>query len=465
MNDVTLEAMAGGIEDANGAAMNVTADDLTATAATGIDLDTRVNSLTAVTTGAGSINIDQTDAVILTNVTAANGAIRVYSGGAMDARQVVSATSTGVNDIDLQGGGGGGGDLVVGRIMAGPQGAVKLKAGGALKDGNGIAENIIARSFTGSAKTGIDLDTRVRTLTATTTGGGDIAIDETNAVTLTNVTAANGAVRVYSGGGMDARKAVSTTSADANDIDLRALAGDLKVGTVTAGGTTPQGDVNLRATAGEITDGNGAALNVTADSLTAAAKSGIALGTRVRTLTATTTGPGNIAIDETNAITLTKVAATNGAIRVYSGGAMNAQSVVCKTDANANDIDLKAAAGNLTVGIVKTVGGMWGDARLEATVGKITDGNGVTLNVTADELVLTAGKGIGSAADPLDTNVNSLWADGGTGGVYINNTGGLVIETVGGPTDVMCAGGIEISLTNGVVADAGVRDTGTGLPH
>ena len=97
-----------------------------------------------------------------------------------------------------------------------------------------------------------------------------------------------------------------------------------------------------------------------------------------------------------------------------------------------------------------------GNATVYARRGAITDGNSNTLNITANELEIQADDGIGASGNGnrLDTNVNSLEAvagdpfalgTGGTGGVFVDNQGDLVIGGVSGAiTGVSATGDIEV---------------------
>jgi filamentous hemagglutinin family protein len=94
-NNITLTADsdssgAGQIIDVNGSGSNVSANVLTLSAATGIDTDTTVNSITAHQTGTGDIDITETDAVTLTDIDTNNGNIAITAGGAITATDVVS---------------------------------------------------------------------------------------------------------------------------------------------------------------------------------------------------------------------------------------------------------------------------------------------------------------------------------------------------------------------------------------
>ncbi len=115
---VTLSAPGGAIQDGNGGANNITADNLTASAATGINLDTSINTLTSVTvTGTGHIDISNLGALSVTNATTANGNIAISNNA---------------------------GDMTINSLTA-VGGGVNLTANaGSILDGNGAANNLTA---------------------------------------------------------------------------------------------------------------------------------------------------------------------------------------------------------------------------------------------------------------------------------------------------------------------------------
>ena len=98
--NVVLDAGTGSIADGD-AGNDVSATNLTATAATGISLDTAVTNLTANNTGAGLIDINELDGITLTSVTNGNGAITILTGGATIVTSVVSTTDADANDISI----------------------------------------------------------------------------------------------------------------------------------------------------------------------------------------------------------------------------------------------------------------------------------------------------------------------------------------------------------------------------
>ena len=131
---VTLTAHAGDITDGNGGTVNIVAGSLTASAVTGIDLDTAIDTLNSATvSGTGAIDLADTGALTVINASTVNGNVAIRNTT---------------------------GDMVIGTVTAG-SGAVKLNTEGALLDGNGIANNVTASAdstFTALAVIGMAAD-------------------------------------------------------------------------------------------------------------------------------------------------------------------------------------------------------------------------------------------------------------------------------------------------------------------
>jgi hypothetical protein len=510
--DAVLTA-GGAINNAGGGA-NIAAATLSATAQTGIDLETTIATLTlADVLGTGAINISDTaGGLAVTTATTANGDITLNATGGDLTVATVTASGTGA-DVQLTTTTSG--DVTVGAVTAAGD-IVTINSAGAIIDGNAGAVNIVADSLSATAGAGIDLDTDIATLTLATAGGsGDIDINDTvgdlavgvvtatgDDVTLTAagaITDANaGAANVVAGTlsataqtGIDLDTTIATlTLADVlgigainisdtagglavttattfdGDITLNAAGGDLTVTTVTASGTgadvqlstTTSGDVNVGAvtaagdtvtitSAGAITDGNGATVNIVADSLSATAQDGIDLDTTIATLTlASVLGTGNINIADTDGLIVTSATtATGGDITLSAtGGDLDV------TSANAGgtgDIQLTTTtSGNVNVGTVTATG----DDVTITSAAAITDGNAGAVNVTADSLTATA-TSFGTSADAIETSVNSLDINTSTAGgdQFITEANGLTALNLNAG-----AGDVNLTLTLGGVADS-----------
>jgi hypothetical protein len=149
------------------------------------------------------------------------------------------------------------------------------------------------------------------------------------------------------------------------------------------------------------------------------------------TLQATTTGTGSINV-------------TN----VAAGGNLSVTSATTAGGA----INLSVAGGNLTTsGSSGSVLSAPGSTVTLTASGAILRGasSGVS-DVTAQGLAATAGSGAGTSGSPLQTVITNLAAHGGTGGVFITNTGSLTVTTVGSLSGVN--GGADITLLSGMTS-------------
>lgn len=91
----------GSITDSNAAAANLTTAGVTAlSAATGIDVDTNLPSITAIVTATGDVWISEADSLTLTNVTTANGSIVISANGPLIATSVLAGGDS-ADSIDL----------------------------------------------------------------------------------------------------------------------------------------------------------------------------------------------------------------------------------------------------------------------------------------------------------------------------------------------------------------------------
>ncbi len=259
-SDVSLTANTApgqSVVDANGAAANITAEVLTITAqgsigaaGAGNDLDTAAVSMDISSSNAGSIWINETDAVTLSDIDTANGLIAITAGGAViatnvaatgglvniagggqvDAVLVTTTPDNDANDISIS---TTNGNINVTTVTAGTGAAsdvtltANTAAGQSVVDANGAAANITAEVLTitaqgsiGAAGAGNDLDTAAVSMDISSSNAGSIWINETDAVTLSDIDTANGLIAITAGAAIDAIDVTSLTDNDANDITL-----------------------------------------------------------------------------------------------------------------------------------------------------------------------------------------------------------------------------------------------------
>lgn len=498
VRDVQLNATLGAILAHDAVTPNVTGRNLQASAAGGIGsqaatLQTRVERIVAQVTGSAGAFIDEADGVQLSQASAGTGPIQLRAGGDIAVGQVQSggnlllasaggiatladgligadgvqlnaatginvATQAGALAAEVSGSGdlriierdalalqtlvtadgdilvSAGGDLGVTRVQAGAgTDDVRLLSAGAIQN-QAVGEAILARQLDLTAASGIgngaggELKVTADRL-ALRSAAGDVLLSQSKAVVLDELTAGNGNAR------------------------FSVLAGDATVATLAV-----SGNAELNVAAGALLDDGDEATRLAADALTLNAASGIAVQTRAGSLAAATAA-GDLVVDELDGL----------------------RSLTTRN--TAGDTRVRSASGNIGVASVEADGR---SVLLQATRGAIRDADtGDASSIDADRLQLEAATGIGLPGNALDVRVNSLAANGGTGGAYIRNlsaalnlasasgtalrvTGGdLVLSTAGtlALTDaVVNSGGGSISLTAGgnIAQQADIAASGRG---
>ena len=343
-------------------------------------------------------------------------------------------------------------DIVVNSVVTAAAGTFNLTAtaGAITNDDAGATPDIVTGIANLNAVGGIDVDTTVTSLTAATTGvGGNIQIDETNAITLTSVTTTDGAITVNAGGTMTA--AIVTAGGAGRNVSLTTTVGDVNVGAVTAAGDTAtimaagaiQGvtDDNTADVLASIIDLNAATgigstttLDVTGTTISADTTTGAididSLATGAVTVTSLTTGTGSITFDQTGSQTLgvTLATTTDGAIAISNdGGNLTASTV---TAGGANGITLTTTtSGDVNVGAVTAAGDLV-TVTAAGAIQSVTP-NGVA-DIVAATIDLNAVTGIGSVGGALDVTGTTISADTTNGNIDIDSlaTGAVTVTSL-----------------------------------
>jgi len=239
LGDVTLDAQGGAItQDGVDDADDVIADVLTASAAGGIDLDTTVTSINGEATAAGTITIDETDAITLTSLVTSDGAVTVDSGGAMTVVSVVAGGDTGSNDdVTLT---TTAGDIIQSGDITALNDEVTLISAVNITDTTDGTSDISSANLTITANSGTvgaigtnnELDTDVDTITVA--AQGHVYVLEEDAITLTSIVTTNGLIDIEAGGTITS----TIVTAGLNGVNLYANGGDILDtvgGLITAG--------------------------------------------------------------------------------------------------------------------------------------------------------------------------------------------------------------------------------------
>jgi hypothetical protein len=252
------------------------------------------------------------------------------------------------------------------------------------------------------------------------TQNGDLVIDETDGVTVISLSTFNGDIFLQSA---------------LNDVTLTGLAGTA----ISAGG-------------------GGNILVESADAVIADA-------------VVTSVGMGHITIIAGGALTL-----NNGGNLTTTGGTLNLQSGA--SVAMAETVTLQSggtnvrvsANDNITVSLIDA--GATGVVSLIATNGSIMDNNdAAAVDVIASALRLFAGKGVGATpagvVDVLEVTVDTIAAQAGVQGLFLEATGNLLIDSVGNTVtqvnaDNTTSAVIDVALTDVTVTDSGQAYVTTG---
>lgn len=444
--DVSVTSEEGGIQADPAIAEHIHGDNLFLSAAKSIGstlsgLKTRVTQLYATITGSGDLHLEDLDTNGLT----------------------VKDSSLADGDAHLR----AGGDLTIDALVV--NGDAVLDSAGRLA--TSAEGTLSADDLQGTAVNGIRLDSSLQSATLAVTGTGAVDLDNQGDLRLDGATTADGDITVDNGGDLgigrvDAGDHDVALSADgairkdgagevegvnvtlrANDgigewatdnptdgflnltaerIDALSVAGDLLLnqqgpvlisqartgdgrvglmvenGDATLGDIHAQGQVTVVANAGKLIDDGDANTRVVGDEVRLGGRDGVgtdttAIATRANTL---------------------DLRAENGVINVEE------QDGLAGLNAHIDngDIRVRTLTGDLTVNEVRAL--TPGNAvMLSAVAGAILDGNAEATNIVASLLELTAATGIARASDPLDVDVQTLGATGGSGGVYINNRG------------------------------------------
>jgi hypothetical protein len=333
----------------DGMAVTVTCDSLDIQAVESVELITTIRILTAMINGPGSLTMLETDDVILESIKLSSGSIAVTAGGIIIARELVALS--GIIILEAIGG------IGAGRIESH---IVTLITAGDIWD---LPGKIAANDLLAIAGGSMVLDTVVDTLQAT--AGFDIVVTETDDILLKNLVTGDGSISVTAGGEILVQGTVTTqyaldlTSGESiTIIDSGSLSADQSVGVVTL---TAQGRIYT-------TNDN----PILAAVLNLYAGSDVYLITEVTTVNALVSGPGDLWIEENNALVVENVVVSDGAFRLLAGDTISALWVESQTDSPGGNVSLVATQGDILVDYI-AVGRTYGQISLCSTNGDIRE--------------------------------------------------------------------------------------------
>ncbi|MCG8699388.1 MAG: hypothetical protein MI922_15135, partial [Bacteroidales bacterium] len=364
----------------------IIADELSIQAAGSTILSTTVSSADVETTQPGTIQITETDDIVLNTIQAANGSIDIIAADDVTATQIQSLTDLDVNDIALTTTHGGSIDTSV--INAGSQGDVTLISAGSIE----VIE-LTANMLAATSQSTMSLNTTVDSITAQVFGSGDLTINEADTLLINAISTTEGAISITTGSDLTATQIQSLTDSDANDMFVTS-GGSITANSVNAG---LFGDVSLTAS-----DLINAA--VIADNLVSQSFASTNLTTTVTSLDATITGPGDLIVNESDDIILTNLDMANGSVSITAAGSIL-------------DGNIEAAGNTVTL----TSGGNINASQITAATLNAQTSGDITLTTTVDELDITAG---------IDSNVN--WTSTGIASVSADINVSELVATIDG---------------------------------
>ena len=492
--DVVLTAKAGNIQVQGNSARNVTAKQLTASAAGNIGtngpLRTDIDTLVA-TAASGSVKVNEANALAVDTVVAANGEVSV-SGGDLAVRQLQGTD-----------------------VVLSSSGQVVTSDGGLVK-GSALDVNAV---------TGVNLHTAFDRATVSVNGSGNLVLTEDDGITLARLNTANGDISVNAGGDigvgsvdagnrnvglnssggsivsrllaqvaqfagisgnrieLNAATGLGNDSQGAlqlqgNTLAARTLGGDVNLsqgkaavleqvvtgngdlqlnivnGDATLGQISATGLATLSAGNGRLVDDGNAATRVQASDVNLTSRNGIEVQTQANRINAQVSENGRVDIDELDGLNRLTVNSASG------------------------DVMVASRTGNLNVDVINANGHSVG---LNAERGAIRDANNNAVsNVNAESANLIAASGIGQVGNPFEVNVQKLSVNAGNGGAFLSSNftaaldlgslsagqGDIVLTTAGdlnvkGAVTSQGAGNILLSGTN-VQQHANITTSGQG---
>ncbi|MCX7258145.1 MAG: hypothetical protein NTZ64_15900 [Polaromonas sp.] len=388
---------------------------------------------------AGS-DLSVSGAVLASSVVLNAGASTAGDGAiSTDAQTTIEATA---GNLTLTAGRYGGGIQMSDSTLKASAGVSLVALNGAitqtrkdLVDSNGVIQStpsglISAQSLNVSGDNGIDLNTKVATATLKLAASGDISLRNLGDLTLSSVSAFDGGITVYNQGNLLAASVLALGTSDRNDIDLSAyVVGTTGSASISLGSVSSaqRGDLLLQAD-GSISMVDTTSL-ATADTLQAKLRGPLSLRTNINALSATTSQAGDITVNQNLAgarkLSLTQVLVSDGNFTLDAGNSVDVIDLRLGSNADLPD-------GNVTPDISITAAGDIRIASLNA---------GLYLAPGSAKLAV---RNSGNTADITLDEVTS------NGDVYLNSTGGAVLQRTSSAVPNLVADRLTVLAATGI---------------
>ncbi|MBW3568360.1 MAG: isocitrate lyase/phosphoenolpyruvate mutase family protein, partial [Proteobacteria bacterium] len=433
------------------------------------------------TTGSGDIAfVNTADSIAIFNIdsagdaaiTASAAGAEVQIGGAATAANTLNVTAAAeIYEVNASGSGGGAIDdgvadfvadtinlRVTGNgnigIVSDPTRAVEIDAATVSAQVDGVTSGQInIENFRGDTAA-----TTVTNLSLAAAGGIEYAQTGGSAVAFQNVTTTNGSIALVN----DDANLVATGVAAAgagSSVTLETTTS----GTVSLGSVSAIGAVGITSIADVIESANNTTANITANSVSIAAQTGIgttsngAIDVNAPTISSLTTAAGGIDVraqGQAN-VAFTSVDADAGNVTLTTdSGNMTATAV----NADAGDVHLETVtSGNIVLGAVSATGS---DVTAIAA-GSISDNaNDNIVDIASATATLSAQTGIGVGNGNIDLAVGVIdAASTATGGVNLRSTVATTfssVTTTGAASNILIAGNGNTTITSASATDGNI---------
>lgn len=252
------------------------------------------------------------------------------------------------------------------------------------------------------------------TLTDQVTGGNGVSVSSGNGSINQNgsITTNNGAVVVSAGNGEVNMSDEALIVANGGSVNINAGAGDVNMGggtriaanggdvnivaadSVVVAEVVSSGTVVLNAGTGSVSDGNGGATNVTAGGLQSSSNSGFGSNDAIETAVGNinvSTNTGNVAVNNTGAVTVEGVRTGQGDISLVNQGdvELGGNSISAQDGANGGSVDISVSQGSVTQSgstQIPAVKGT-GSVVISAPDGAIGGGGGLRVDAPIVEII------------------------------------------------------------------------------
>ena len=457
--NVNIDATSGAISDVNAAALNVSGAALTATAASGIDLDTTVTSVDVSVTASGPIDINETNALSVTSADTLNGNISLAASDIT----VIGAIDASGNAITLQAD-----EMTIASTLTATDVSLLRNTSGVIS--LGTADGVFGLNLDSTELSNLTVtnplqvggaNTSAITVDLATIYSGNLSLTSSGSISGSGLLTGSLGLTLNAATGIGPLNTVTqalvvnnTTSGNVDITNTTTLAGVLTLSGSSAG------DISVTASDSYIDidnplSGNTITLNASDRIFQQAA--GVISASNLLDVTSGTGSPGISLTTATNQVSafsaVTNAANASVSLMNNAGASLDVQNISSMGTTTITETGSILVSGPIASGLTIT---------LDATNGSISGSGLISIADTAgSNLTLNANTGIGSSGNALNTAVRTVLFDNTTsGGVYLSNNhaDGLATRGLSGGGDIVISEISGNSLSIGTSISSGGGD-------